>query len=194
MGDGSYFCAFANVPVVMVQGNGQQLNAVSDSYGSFNFSVTQGDTVSIYIPDYNGNQWRSSVSVATTSSVSLSTVGQVYSYSEPSKNQLYQFKYEAVTIDGGRWVKVLEKVNNVVTINAGNDVLTSLFQQYSTGNVKYVVNGAIYNYYKRLTYKSLFDFYDNFAITWGSTNNTLNKDFKMYSTYSDLIFDKNAWQ
>ena len=195
MGGGSYFCPFENVPVVMVQGNGQIVNANSDSGGNFTFSVTQSDSVSIYIPDFNGHEWRSIMSVAGVTSADLSTPATFYSYADTSVvSSVHDFLYEAITDDGGHWIKVLEKINNIITVNAGQSVINGVFQQYGTGNVKYVLNGATYNYYKRLTYKALFDLYTNFAVTWSDQSNVLNQDFKMYTNYSDLLQDSNSWQ
>ena len=49
-------------------------------------------------------------------------------------------------------------------------------------------------YYKRLTcIPSSFSVYDNMLITWSSSNNVLNTDFKLYSSYSDLVNDVNSW-
>ena len=194
MGGGSYFCPFSNVPVVIETSNGNAVNLYSDSQGLFNYSIAPMETVTVYIPSYNGNQWRSTVSVATTNSVDISNESKVYTYTDSnSLTLIHGFENDANEIDG-EWVKVLERVDNQVLINAGENVLNGLFQQYCTGNVKYVINGKTYNYYKRLTYKSVFDFYNNFVNTWSNQNNTLNHDFKMYSTYSDLLADINGWQ
>ena len=191
---GTYFCPFSNIPIVMVQGNGRVVNTSSDSTGSFTFSVTQSDSVNIYVPDYNGHAWRSSMSVPSLSTVDLST-SNTYSYTDAATIKVvHDFKYNPITDDGGQWIKVLEKINNVVTINAGKDVVNGVFQQYGTGNVKYIADGVVYNYYKRLTYKGLFDFYANFAVTWSNQSNVLNQDFKMYSSYTDLLGDLNPWQ
>jgi hypothetical protein len=35
--------------------------------------------------------------------------------------------------------------------------------------------------------------YENIINTWSSNNNTLNTDFKLYSSYDDLLKDRNAW-
>ena len=196
MGAGSYYCAFANVPVVMVQGNGQIINTTSDSTGNFTFSITQSDSVSVYIPYYNGNTWRSTMSVAGVTTPDLSSPATIYSYTDTLSTiaAVYDFTYDAITSDGNCWIRVLAKTNNIVTTNAGQTVLNGLFQQFGTGNIKYIVNGATYNYYKRLTNKATFDFYTNFAATWGSSNNILNTDFQMYSTYTDLLAGSNSWQ
>ena len=133
--------------------------------------------------------------MGTDTSVNYSNKSQIYKYvGNDPLSSVNNFNYDAVTNDGGRWVKVLAKTNDIVTINAGPTVLNGLFQQYGTGLVKYVINGEVYNYYKRLANKSIFNFYDNFAITWSNQSNVLNKDFKIYSTYSDLLSDSNAWQ
>ena len=195
MGGGAnpYTCAFANVPVVMVQGNGQVVNTTSDSNGNFTFSVTQSDTVTVYIPDYNGNTWRSTMSVTGVETLDLSAPATTYSYTDPS-SIVHDFAYNAITDDDGQWTLVLQKVNNVVTVNAGQAVINGVFQQFSTGNIKYIVNGVTYNYYQRLTDRSSFDLYTNFAIAWGSNNNMLNIDFNMYTTYNDLLYNTNNWQ
>ena len=154
MGPGSYFCPFDNVPVIMVQGNGQFINTTSDAQGQFTFSVIQSDSVTIYIPDYNGNQWRSEMSVASSDSVQLSSSSKFYTYAiSGALPVVYGFNYDAVTSDGGQWIKVLSRTQNIVTINADKDILNGLFHQYSTGNVKYIIIGVVYNYYKRLTHK-----------------------------------------
>ena len=165
----------------------------SDSNGNFTFSVTQSDSVTVYIPEYNGNSWRSVLSVASVTTSDLSSPATIYSYTDAS-SVVHDFKYNAITDDGGQWIRVLQKVNNIVTINAGPSALNGVFQQFCTGNVKYIVNGITYNYYQRLTNKASFDFYTNFASNWGHNDNILNTDFKMYSTYDDLLEDTNAWQ
>ena len=192
---GSYFCPFAYVPVIMVQGNGQVINTTSDANGNFTFSVTQSDSVSIYIPFYNGNQWRSTMSVADVTTPDLSVPSNTYSYTATATAipVVYDFTYSPVTNDGGHWVQVLANANNVITVNAGQAVLNGLFQQFGTGNVKYIVNGKTYNYYKRLTNKATFDFYTNFASQWGNTGNTLDQDFKMYSTYAQMSTNTIKW-
>ena len=193
MGGGSYFCPFANVPVVMVQGNGQIVSTNSNSSGNFTFSVTQSDSVSIYIPSYNGNQWRSVMSVAGVTSPDLTVPSDIYSYTDTSAI-VHEFQYNLNTNDGGNWIKVLAKVNNIVTINPGQDVLNGLFRQFGTGIIKYIVGGEVYNYYKRLSFKTQFDFYTNFAVTWGNQSNILSKDFSMHSTYIDLLANVNSWK
>ena len=136
------------------------------------------------------------MSVSGLTTPDLSAPSSTYSYTDNDAiNVVHDFPYSPVTDDGGRWVKVLERINNVVTINAGSIVINGLFQQFGTGNIKYIVNGAAYNYYKRLTYKTTFDFYSNFAVTWSNqSSNTLNQDFKIYSTYSDLLATTNKWK
>ena len=195
MDGGSYFCPFANVPVVMVQGNGQVVKTSSNEGGNFSFSVTQSDSITIYIPPFNGFEWRSIMSVPGVSSADFSTPANFYSYTDRAATpSVHDFLYNAVTDDGGHWIKVLEKINGIVMVNEGSQVTNGVFQQFGIGNIKYVVNGKIYNYYKRLSFKTLFDFYANFAITWTNHSNVLNKDFKMYTTYTDLQLDINSWQ
>ena len=51
-------------------------------------------------------------------------------------------------------------------------------------------------FYRRLTPlpdASTFNFLDLFMNNWFSKNNTLNVDFKLYSTYDDAVADRNAW-
>jgi len=48
-------------------------------------------------------------------------------------------------------------------------------------------------YYVRLTSMTGFSLYSNIIETWSSMNNTLNHDFKLYSTWIDTITDNNAW-
>jgi len=51
-----------------------------------------------------------------------------------------------------------------------------------------------YIYYKRITpIPAGFSMYNNMVITWSSTNNAMNVDFKLYSTYDDMMNGKNAW-
>ena len=189
---GSYNCPFSDVPVIMVQGNGQVINTTSDANGDFIFSVTQSDAVSIYIPDFNGNTWRSTMSVAA--STDLSSSATVYSYTDTATSAaVHDFIYSAVSDDGGHWIKVHEKNNNVVTIDQGRNVINGVFQQYGTGNVRISFNGFTYNFYQRLTYKSLFDFYSNFMVAFGIKKNVFNIDYLVYSSYSDLTSGTNFW-
>ena len=49
-------------------------------------------------------------------------------------------------------------------------------------------------YYKRITsIPSGWSVYSNMKTVWASANNIINQDFKLYSTYSDLINDSNPW-
>jgi len=49
-------------------------------------------------------------------------------------------------------------------------------------------------YYKRITpIPSGWSVYNNMKTVWASANNIINIDFKLYSTYSDLINDTNPW-
>jgi len=51
-------------------------------------------------------------------------------------------------------------------------------------------------FYRRLTPLPdalTFNFIDLFMNNWFSTNNTLNTDFKLYSTYGDAIANRNSW-
>ena len=129
MGGGSYICPFAEVPVVMVQGNGQKVNVNSDSGGAFTFSVTQSDAVSIYIPEFNGHEWRSVMSVGGINSADLSNSATFYSYTDTAViPSIHDFLYSPITDDGGHWIKVLEKLNNFVTVNAGPVIINGVFQ------------------------------------------------------------------
>jgi len=49
-------------------------------------------------------------------------------------------------------------------------------------------------YYKRLTKLSSFQPYDYMKNDWKSKDNILNKDFAIYSSFSDAVFDKNPWR
>lgn len=50
-------------------------------------------------------------------------------------------------------------------------------------------------YYKRLTpMPPGFSIYDQMTNVWASKNNVLNKDFRLYGTWEDLLNDTNAWQ
>jgi len=49
-------------------------------------------------------------------------------------------------------------------------------------------------YYKRITpVPAGFSIYDQMVTTWSSTNNVLNTDFKLYSSYYDMMNGTNAW-
>ena len=54
-------CRFPNVPVNLVHGNGLMDNTTSAADGTFNFSISKGDKVYLYIPDYHGYSWDSHV-------------------------------------------------------------------------------------------------------------------------------------
>jgi hypothetical protein len=49
-------------------------------------------------------------------------------------------------------------------------------------------------FYKRITPIGSISTYNLMKNLWASSGNQLNKDFKLYSTYADLLVDKNAWQ
>lgn len=50
-------------------------------------------------------------------------------------------------------------------------------------------------YYKRITPIPVgFSIYTNIINTWGSLNNSLNIDFKLYNTLTDLQADTNGWK
>jgi hypothetical protein len=48
-------------------------------------------------------------------------------------------------------------------------------------------------YYKRISHNNNFSMYENIINTWSSSNNVLNVDFKLYSSYEDLLNDRNPW-
>jgi len=49
-------------------------------------------------------------------------------------------------------------------------------------------------FYKRLTpIPATFSIYDQMITTWSSANNVLNTDFKLYSSYADMMKGVNAW-
>lgn len=54
-------CPFAGVPVNLVTSNGDVTSTTSDTDGTFSFSVTRGDKVTVYIPEYNNYTWDSNV-------------------------------------------------------------------------------------------------------------------------------------
>jgi hypothetical protein len=49
-------------------------------------------------------------------------------------------------------------------------------------------------YYKRISHNNNFSMYENIINTWSSSNNVLNVDFKLYSSFDDLLNDRNPWQ
>ena len=67
-------CVFANVPIHLVHSNGQVDNTTSATDGSFNFSVSRGETAYVYIPDYQGYTWDSFVRSAVTTNSTATTV------------------------------------------------------------------------------------------------------------------------
>lgn len=55
-------CPFVGVPVVMVDENGKETTTTAGPDGTFTFTITRGTNVQVYIPDYQGHTWRSTVS------------------------------------------------------------------------------------------------------------------------------------
>jgi hypothetical protein len=72
--------------------------------------------------------------------------------------------------DGGGWVRILDQINAVVTVNPGSTVINALFRAYGTGLVRYHISGTVFNYYRRTTpwRLSSWDLYSNLANTWSS--------------------------
>jgi hypothetical protein len=54
-------CPFTGVPVMMIDGAGHQTVVTSASDGSYNFTVSQGEEVEIFIPEFQGHTWRNSL-------------------------------------------------------------------------------------------------------------------------------------
>eukprot|EP01041_Mallomonas_annulata_P004981 gene4981-9954_t len=93
----------------------------------------------------------------------------------------------------GDWIQILSNRNGEVVLNYGQNTINDVFLSYSTGIFKYIISGNIYNFYKRTTSRN-FDLYSNLAQMWSDNNNVLNRDFKMFSTYADLVSGNAPWQ
>ena len=48
-------------------------------------------------------------------------------------------------------------------------------------------------YYQRITDVATWEPWEDMFISWKSNKNTLNKDFKLFSSLEDLVMEKNAW-
>lgn len=66
-------CSFQGVKVEMTNSKGIVQDTVSDKNGSFTFSMTRGETVTVRIPEFRGHTWSSSL-VTLNSGESESTV------------------------------------------------------------------------------------------------------------------------
>merc|ERR1719215_2222997 len=61
--------------------------------------------------------------------------------------------------------------------------------------VRYWWNGAVHSVYWRTTHPQLLASpYKLFTETWTDTDNVLNTDFKMFSSFQDAKNEVNAWQ
>ena len=76
-------CVFAGVPVHLVHGDGNMENTTSSTDGSFNFTVSIGETAYVYIPDFHGYTWDSFVRSAVTRSSSI-----VYATASPTASPI----------------------------------------------------------------------------------------------------------
>ncbi len=56
-----YNCGFGDVPVIMIDEDGEETYTTTNADGSFNFTITRGTEVEVYIPDYGGHSWRSEI-------------------------------------------------------------------------------------------------------------------------------------
>ena len=74
----------------------------------------------------------------------------------------------------------------------GQDEFNSKFAQCPV--VKYRRNDEDFAYYKRVTpLPDNFNAYKLFTETWASTDNVLNTDFELYTSFDDLKQETNKW-
>eukprot|EP00607_Mallomonas_marina_P005347 CAMPEP_0182438036 /NCGR_PEP_ID=MMETSP1167-20130531/85462_1 /TAXON_ID=2988 /ORGANISM="Mallomonas Sp, Strain CCMP3275" /LENGTH=175 /DNA_ID=CAMNT_0024631187 /DNA_START=76 /DNA_END=600 /DNA_ORIENTATION=+ len=113
-------------------------------------------------------------------------------YVEATTGNNEDFVLDLSMKDAGNWIKVLSITNNVVDVNPGKGIINDIFISFSTGVIRYEISGVIYNYYKRLI-PFEFDLYSNLAETWSSIHNIRGSNFRMHSTYSDVLNNRNPW-
>ena len=67
---GSFTCPLPGVPITLVRANGQKMTTSSGADGTFSFSITLGESVTVFIPPYQGFTWSSTLSVALGAPIS----------------------------------------------------------------------------------------------------------------------------
>ena len=60
---GPFNCPLPGVPIFLLKANGQTMTTVSGADGTFSFSITLGESVSVWIPPYQGFTWATTLSL-----------------------------------------------------------------------------------------------------------------------------------
>ena len=60
---GPFTCPLPGVPISLLKANGQTMTTVSGADGAFSFSITLGESVTVWIPPYQGFSWSTALSL-----------------------------------------------------------------------------------------------------------------------------------
>mmetsp|Transcript_7566 Transcript_7566/g.11135 ORF Transcript_7566/g.11135 Transcript_7566/m.11135 type:complete len:511 (+) Transcript_7566:55-1587(+) len=101
-------------------------------------------------------------------------------------------------IDSQKWTTFAGKGIFAETPEIGEEQFMTLFNASTNKIVRRVCRSCWEShreiYYKRITpVPSTLDLYDTFLNNWFSTDNVLNEDFELYSTYEDALSGDNKW-
>jgi hypothetical protein len=95
------------------------------------------------------------------------------------------------------WLKMLSK-GEYGTKDKGARKFNDVFKKSRTHIIKRMCGhcGPEHRviYYRRLTHLSTFAPYDYMKNNWSHKNNLMNKDFALYSSYSDAVMDRSRWK
>lgn len=98
-----------------------------------------------------------------------------------------------------KWKRGLSKgPSSNDAFDLGVSTFNRYFQKSSNHIIKRVCKGCAVPYrviyYKRLTKLRSFGPYEYFKSNWKSSDNKLNQDFALFSSYSDAVHNRNRWQ
>ncbi len=161
-------------------------NGVATSAGVYCPSALKQDSYgNYYVAETSGNRIRK---ISTTASVHPMP-SQSFSASDAVTSSVSSTSSDVVVYSTGSYG------SSSISKSTANALFNGIFyRKCSTSGSSPCDSEHSLIYYKRLTcLPSSFSIYDNMLTTWSSTNNVLNTDFKLYSSYTDLVNDVNSW-
>eukprot|EP00941_MAST-03F_sp_MAST-3F-sp1_P004669 g4669.t1 len=106
---------------------------------------------------------------------------------EKDQNQMNKF-----SVQSEQWTKIMHKVKHKVIMDLGREKTNKLFEK--SGTWRYDIAGKPVAYYVRTNGKwKNFDAYHYMTEVWESKDNTMHKDYEIYSTEADLNGRLNPW-
>jgi hypothetical protein len=114
-------CPFSGVPIILVNENGKNQTTNSAKNGTFTFSISRGQSATIYIPEYNGYSWNSNIVNIVNSARTLldvtSSVNSKRELSTPTTNMLEVIQQKLETKGGSEYSSRLLTYKSASLIN-----------------------------------------------------------------------------